>query len=431
MQKALAHPTIPIAAPRRATAGLRIGCLHIAGLRIACGLVLASPLSWASIASADELVLKGGGIVRGTWLNASEESPESYRFKTAAGIRVSFRSDQVRKARVLAIKISEYERRVPQTADQPEAQWKLAEWCREKGLAARRRVHLERIIEFSPDHVLARRALGYSQVDGEWVTQASFFRERGYELHGGRWLSPQEILVEKRNEAAKREEMSWYVRLKRARKRLAEGPNQEAMQTFLSIREPAAIYGLKRLWQNEASAMARRVYASALVRIASPVAVSVLVEIALNDPDLDVFQECMTRLKRTQSPEVVDAFVKALHSPNNAQVNRAAAALGELRDLSTIDALISALVTTHVRVIGMRSANQVTSTFIQGPGGGGGGMKVGNDRRVIREVIRNEGVLSALAGITGQSFGFNQQAWSSYWDSRRKSATVGRLQQDR
>jgi hypothetical protein len=389
----------------------------------------------ASIGSADELLLKDGGVIRGTWLNAAEESPQAYRFKTKAGIRVAFRSEQVHEARVQSSKISEYERRVPQTADQPDAQWKLAQWCRERGLMTRRRAHLERVIKLSPDHVLARRALGYSQVDGQWVTQASFFRERGYQLHGGRWLSSQEIEIEKRNEAAKRDEMSWYVRLKRARKQLAAGPNREALQTFLSLREPAAIYGLTRLWRNESSAIARRVYASSLAQISSPAAIAALVNIALNDPDLDVFYECMTRLKRCDSPEVVDAFVKALHSPHNAQINRAATALGQLKDPTTVDALISVLITTHVHVMGKGSPNQVTSTFVNGPGvngpSGGSGMKAGDNRKVIREVVRNEAVLSALASITDESFGFNQRAWSTYWDGRRMNAAIRRPNQDR
>ena len=52
-----------------------------------------------------------------------------------------------------------------------EGQWKLAEWCHEHGLPDQRKTHLQRVIELDPDHVEARRLLGYSKIDGKWMTQ--------------------------------------------------------------------------------------------------------------------------------------------------------------------------------------------------------------------------------------------------------------------
>ena len=53
---------------------------------------------------------------------------------------------------------TEYERIRPTYADTAEAQWELAQWCREHKLPAQRTVHLRRVIELDPEHVEARRA---------------------------------------------------------------------------------------------------------------------------------------------------------------------------------------------------------------------------------------------------------------------------------
>ena len=80
-------------------------------------------------------------------------------------------------------------------ADTAAAQWELAQWCREHKLSAEREVHLRRVIELDPDHVEARRALGYSKIDGQWTTQEEAMTKRGYVRYKGQWKTPQEVEI--------------------------------------------------------------------------------------------------------------------------------------------------------------------------------------------------------------------------------------------
>lgn len=367
----------------------------------------------------DELLLQNGGRVRGSWLNAAEDPPKRYRFMTAAGVRLEFAADRVLGVRRTGETEREYARRVEACEDTPTALWELAEWCREQGLKEARRVHLQRIIELEPDHERARRGLGYSQVDGRWVTQESFFRERGYQQRNGRWVSPQEAFVLDQQEQKRRREKTWYQKLKRSRKQLAAG-SREAGQVFANLRDPDAVWGLVKLWAEDPSPYARRAYVATLSEIETPASLAATVRISLTDPDEDVYRECAKRIKREASPEIIGLLVRTLKSPNNFHVNRAARTLAELDDDSTIDALIEALVTNHFVVIGKGHPDQISSTFRRDSDGGSlGSMQTGAKTNVIRQAVPNQGVLDALATMTGQSFGFKQRAWKAWWDNQR------------
>ena len=50
-----------------------------------------------------------------------------------------------------------------------------------------------RVIELEPNHAAARRALGYSQVNGKWTTQKEAMEEQGYVRKNGKWMLPQEV----------------------------------------------------------------------------------------------------------------------------------------------------------------------------------------------------------------------------------------------
>ena len=76
-------------------------------------------------------------------------------------------------------------------------------------------------------------------------------------------------------------------------------------------------------------------------------------------------------------PEVTLLYVKGLKSKDNSEVNRAAAALKALGDVSAVPPLIDALVTTHKAKIGSGNPGQTSASFSRGSGGnigfGGGG----------------------------------------------------------
>src|SRR5208282_2158573 len=125
-----------------------------------------------------------------------------------------------------------------------EAQWELAQWCLKHKLTAQREVHLRRVIELDPDHVEARRALGYSQIGGKWETRDDVMTQRGYRWYKGKWLLPQEIeiLEKKRNLDAAQQE--WCIKMKLWRGWLGSGRDQQARENILAITDPNAVKAL-------------------------------------------------------------------------------------------------------------------------------------------------------------------------------------------
>ena len=149
-------------------------------------------------APAEVFVLTGGGRVVGELVNRDESPRQQYVVQVADGAKVTLDAAQVQQVLRPRPEEAEYERIRPTYADTAAAQWELAQWCREHKLTKQREVHLQRVIELDPNHAEARHALGYSQLDGQWVTRDEVMTQRGYVKYKGQWKLPQEKeLIEK------------------------------------------------------------------------------------------------------------------------------------------------------------------------------------------------------------------------------------------
>ena len=150
-------------------------------------------------------MLTGGGRVVGELVNRDESPRQRYVVQAADGAKVTLDAAQVQQVLHPRPEEAEYERIRPTYADTAAAQWELAQWCREHKLPKQREVHLRRVIELDPNHAEARHALGYSQLDGQWVTRDEVMTQRGYVKYKGKWMLPQEKeLIEKKHEAGGR-----------------------------------------------------------------------------------------------------------------------------------------------------------------------------------------------------------------------------------
>jgi hypothetical protein len=74
-----------------------------------------------------------------------------------------------------------------------EAHYRQALACQAAGLADLAERELRAVIVAEPGHPAARRALGYEQVDGAWLTVAEARRARGLVNYEGKWILPQEV----------------------------------------------------------------------------------------------------------------------------------------------------------------------------------------------------------------------------------------------
>jgi hypothetical protein len=378
----------------------------------------------ASAAPADVFVLRGGVRVTGQLLNPDQSPRQQYIVQTADGAKVTLDADQVQQILRPKAEEVEYERIRPTYADTAAAQWELAQWCRTHRLPAQRDVHLRRVIELEPNHVEARHALGYSQVDGQWVTQDEIMIQRGYQRYKGQWKLPQEIelLENKRKQDAAQQE--WFQKLKRWRGWLGTDRNDQASENIRTIDDPLAVKALTLALRDDKSPPARLLFIQALAKIDTPEAAQALAIAAVGDPVEEVRLTCLDHLQTKKRPEVVAYFVGKLKDKKNEVINLAGRALGRMKDPSAIGPLIDALVTVHkFKVVKPGGDNATSASFGSGPGGRGGtGLSTGGGPTILRQEIANQAVLDALVAITGQNFEFNKLAWKHWYAAQKKPA---------
>ena len=155
--------------------------------------------------------------------------------------------------------------------------------------------------------------------------------------------------------------------MSRWRSQLTGDKRHEALANIRNVRDPLAIEAIGRLLKIERDCRMRFIYVELLGQIGDNEALVALVGLALSDRDQEVFYACLDELSKHNTPPLVRQFVKALDSPKNDQVNRAAIALSSLGDRSAIPPLIEALVTTHQTVL--PGNEMMTNTFVRDGGG--------------------------------------------------------------
>jgi hypothetical protein len=156
----------------------------------------------------------------------------------------------------------------------------------------------------------------------------------------------------------------------------------------------------------------------ALGRIASSDAVRALADIAVEISNEDVRLAAVDYLKEIRSAAAVTFFVDALKSKENAKINRAGVALGELGDKSAIGPLIGALVSVHKDKIQQGGPNTFSPSF---DSNGGIGFGAGSKTFILRRNVQNHGVHEGLVKLAGgPDFGYDTRAWSLWHAAQKK-----------
>jgi hypothetical protein len=308
--------------------------------------------------------------------------------------------------------------------DDLEGHWKMAEWCREKKLDEHRIEHLEKVIALDPDHEAARRALGYSKVDGGWRRVDEFMLARGYVRHRGAWRLPQEILIETQAAETELAQKEWRRRLKMWRGWIGAKRGNEAVANIQAIDDPLAAIALAELLLSEKNRDIKLLYIEVLGRLPSLTAVGALIQASLDDADESIRDACLTKLSERGAPQAVAAYSKVLKGiggkeaidvARRTQIDRAGEGLGRMKDPHSVKTLIDALVTKYKMLVTPGSGNLGVSFG----GSGGGGLSAGNKPQYISREEGNKTVLDALSVITGQNFGFDRERWKAWYAEDR------------
>jgi HEAT repeat protein len=241
---------------------------------------------------------------------------------------------------------------------------------------------------------------------------------RGFVRYRGMWRTVQEIELIERADRVNLAQREWVSRLERLRKRLDDPRQAEAAaEEIREIADPFAVPALAAAIGKERMARVRACYVEALSHIRGQEAMATLVTVAIDHADPETRILAVERLVDLGPDMAAAAIVGALGGVDNARINRAAAALGQLGSTVAVGPLIDVLETDHMTVVGGGAAEgSTTATFT--PSGGGLAMGSGPKRQKTR--VQNQQVLEALVKLTGANFEWNTAAWRA-WLANRQS----------
>ena len=324
----------------------------------ACAVVQAASLCWA-----DTLTLQTGGLVRGRLSDSAfvlgskpvfpaKESPAKGRrgaatitITTLTGGRLVLDASQVRAVTRRPLLLEEYEVRKRRTPEEIDALWKLAEWCRNRGLKPQREDALRRILVLDPDHVQAHQGLGQSRYDGQWKTHDEEMRSRGFVKFEGRYVAVQEIEILKKLHSRRRIEQDWTERVRNWSYALSSTDPEKRRRgrsQLLKIGDPNAIPALNKILRTSEDEERRALYVKILSRIPGTEAVSFLVEQSLFDASKAVRVDAQDAITPQLRDVACPLYAHELRNSDNEIVRRAGRMLEKIGDDSVVAALIEA-----------------------------------------------------------------------------------------
>ncbi len=382
--------------------------------------------TWSLVARADVFELSSGGRLEGKLLPAEDSSKLNCVIELSSGGRVTVARSQITKIDFVTDAVTEYQKLARTSPDTVEAHLKLAEWCREHKLRDERRQHLERVLELDPNHAETRTALGYQQKNGQWMNRDDIMAARGLVLYEGKYLAPQQVELLKQQKESRVTQADWSNRIEQLRRWITGKRADKASQAHADIRaiqDPQAADAIVATLRREKDPQLKRLWIETAARLNSHVAVDALVNLSLNDLDEDIRHVCLDHLIKSRRPGLSTPYVRALKDKDNEMVNRAGAALAQIRDPETLGPLIDALVTKHK--IKVSDANPDQHAYSFSPDGGGAFSFGGKGPQFVVETFKNRPVLDAILTMSDSAnFGFDQAQWRAWLAAQSKVTAV-------
>ncbi len=413
-------------------------------------------VSVASQIHADLIKLKNGGEVRGQIKSQTGSKTDGQiTMITLSGAEVVVDRKDTEFVTRRKVAIEKYETRRKLTPDTADANWKLAEWCRENRLRRQRVALLERVIELDPNHEKAHRALGHSLRNGKWMSRDDEMRAQGYVKYKGRYITPQELELLKKSATDREAEQKWYKKIRVWHSWLAgrsEKRRNTALKELQSITDAHAIRGLGKFLASDKNKQIRKMYVDILINITGDDSIESLILASLSDPTLSIREAALAGIPEDKWEKAATVYTSYLSNEFNLVVRRAAKALGEIGTKDAVPQLIDALVTTHRYKITVRGSGQTQYSFSTDGQFGNFqsgstlppdielGLRTGqfpygvivlnprptaaeNQRRTItiRREQKNREVVAALEKLTGKNLGYNERTWKLWWASEKST----------
>ena len=365
----------------------------------------------------DQLLLRSGVVLEGVIASENITKTEPINFETIAGEKMLVDPKLIDKVKKVDAVARRYNAAVDKMKDNAQSHRDMVTWCEEQERGRIRfqnqiKFHRKRILVFDPDDRPTRTKLGYVYLknEGRWVDEDQFWSTQGYTRRGSRWNSnlhnvTQDQLdqVEGQLVIKKKKFSAWKSRLRRMSK-------LEAINGLVSIADAQLMPHIYDTYQETKDPAVRALYVEAFASVRPTTRPAVLGLIAAFMVDGDDIALDYLKQDDFSQRQVATHLTKFLVHENNARVQRAAYAMGELGSTSAILALAKALQTKHLISPGN---NNTGAQRVQG-NAGGESFGFGNAKPVHR-VFRNEEVLGALKKITGQDFGYSEAAYQKWF----------------
>lgn len=379
-------------------------------------------------ASADELQLddtielKSGSQLTGKIIARTEQDGHEYIvFKTTNG--GVFKLDTRRLVKRVYEVDPQYRELLAKMDDSsPDDHWKMYEWCKSQnnGSSYKREMeyHLARIIELDNTDEKAIQLLDNDRFDGRIRNRDHQFEGHGYVKVTGGWIPTlhlQNMEIEQQQEEvlAKRRGA-----LKLWQRQLGRASASDLQKELNGIVDASMVGEIYQRALAEKDPDVRSLYINSIGQVATGPAQSALVYFAINDPVARIRDQAMTLVLQPQYDRGASASIAAgfLTSNENILVRRSANLLRELGQLSVVDQLADALVTTHEFMTG-NDPNRTTAGQQTG-GNGNNSFSFGGGPAKVKRAIANKEVLDALRVITNQTFGPDPDLWKAWYTSQ-------------
>ncbi|MHC4940622.1 MAG: HEAT repeat domain-containing protein [Planctomycetota bacterium] len=315
------------------------------------------------------------------------------------------------------------------------AHYRLALWCKEKGLRMESIREMRVVVMLEPDHLAARRALGYEKVAGRWVSGKEKMRAKGFVKHDGVWLTPEEYKLYAADEVAAQQA------------REARKTGNAAVKMAWSKEAPeraramGIIEGIDAKHRLRPLAIAARInYPDVRLRAVknlgamnSEEALPPLYKRAIFDRDETIRKAAVEAIRQTDAKGKIGPFVKALQSPFDSVRLHATQALGALGDAGAVGPLVARyqIAGGSGQLVYLTQVNQVSyvqdfdvevaqTSFIADPVIGVVQDGLVHAFRVqaingFYEVYEKPALAEALSALTGKDLGEDPKAWLEYY----------------
>jgi hypothetical protein len=404
---------------------------------------------------ADAIFLSRSGALRGT-ITRDEPTEDTVQITLLNGASVTVDRARVGEIVKQPLKIEEYEVKAHSVENTLEAQWALAEWCREKNLDKQRAVHLEAVLKFDPEHKRAHYGLGHTQFDGEWLTKAEYEQRRideGFVKFDGKWVPADQLDSIQAKAKRTKSELAWFSKV-RLWLNWATGNHKEraadGLANLRNVTSPDAIPALIQFLGKSQRADVRQAFVDILARIGSEKGVPSLTTLAIRDGVKEIREKALESIPDEYASLGQSILIRGLRDKENVIVKRSAIALGRKGDEKAIPALIRSLVTTHgykIQVpvqgysfgsdgsfggagdrfglppeiaIGLRTGRYDRVDIIPYPGNAVGATKV----VPFQLSHQNQESLATLRKLTKQDFGYDETRWLRWWNVERHQKTL-------